>query len=640
MACSRDMAVTVDGRESESCPGEQEEPLITAPMTRQRQLQKTPLAVAGTACLAAAVWIALHVASGSHPTRASKASESQVVGGWESKDCAAPAEDSECMKSIRYAMSDGIYAHPEWYPGVEPGSNDVATFQNSMWKSGQPKKAPCPRPCEAGFVKPPGCRDVNAQYFPMCFKTVMWMKQTGINQPNTWGQGLTAASSLAQFQCRKHAQDPAVCPPPCSERCPHYVDPKAPKVIVPPDLVAAPECKNHPKCHGLEGKCCPNSKGSMLDCCEYTFRPADERSFKWGDYTVRNDWHPDAPVRSAPPDHPRSFWSAENVGVEDDALNVCIRQNSGWESSWAQDLGGMIVQDSSPSPNESWAFGEAVIDDELYYGEYVVQIDIVDNFGKSAWERLLTQDTTVTAGIFLFDQDRDGAGENIHRELDIVEVGFQNQNKKDPNAWINRQPDGPRAPDSNAHFALQPVKITPDEGNGQSANWDHVHRISLDPEELAAYGGVTFAMRWMGPGEPVTFACVPGSFTSQRFPWDGQWTKTWTSPDSASIDVPARSSSLRMHLNLWAYGGPTSRKPLCMKVKYLDMPKAPSSMELERQKEEAEVWQEEKVVPDNLKPKNPISGPAMTADYAIAHQGDVVDKMVQTAQAQKTAPPR
>ena len=37
-------------------------------------------------------------------------------------DCGIPKAGSDCFKKVKWAMSDGIYANPNWYPGVTPSS--------------------------------------------------------------------------------------------------------------------------------------------------------------------------------------------------------------------------------------------------------------------------------------------------------------------------------------------------------------------------------------------------------------------------------------------------------------------------------------------------------------------------------------
>uniref|UniRef100_A0A7S4UXE0 Uncharacterized protein n=1 Tax=Alexandrium monilatum TaxID=311494 RepID=A0A7S4UXE0_9DINO len=58
--------------------------------------------------------------------------------------CHTAVPGERCWKDVRYAMRDGINAHPLWYPGLRPGAGFEA-FQQYLYETG---KAPaCPEPC-------------------------------------------------------------------------------------------------------------------------------------------------------------------------------------------------------------------------------------------------------------------------------------------------------------------------------------------------------------------------------------------------------------------------------------------------------------------------------------------------------------
>lgn len=60
--------------------------------------------------------------------------------------CEYPRGDSECAQAIQYAKKDGIFAHPEWYIGLGPGSSPTE-FQRILFQQGM---ANCKRPCNPG----------------------------------------------------------------------------------------------------------------------------------------------------------------------------------------------------------------------------------------------------------------------------------------------------------------------------------------------------------------------------------------------------------------------------------------------------------------------------------------------------------
>eukprot|EP00930_Biecheleria_cincta_P064665 TRINITY_DN5029_c0_g1_i4.p1 TRINITY_DN5029_c0_g1~~TRINITY_DN5029_c0_g1_i4.p1 ORF type:complete len:485 (-),score=78.61 TRINITY_DN5029_c0_g1_i4:46-1500(-) len=337
-------------------------------------------------------------------------------------------------------------------------------------------------------------------------------------------------------------------------------------------LVVHAKCAAHPKCGKDIGLCCPNEYGQMLGCCDYHVLNYDP-VLHWGQYTVRRDFHPDPPWRSAPPKPGWTYWNPNNVIVlpESNQLQVCVTKTSGFLYSWQH---GIVPH---TGPEQAWANGEAVFEDQLHYGTYIVSFNLVDANGASAIDRLLSTDVTFTAGIFIFDLKDGGEGENKHRELDLIEVGYQNQNRMDPKAWINNQPHGPAITKSNAHFAVQPVKIEAGNDGNQTSNWDHVHRISIDPAKMMEKNGMTLAMLWHGPKKPVKFFAAPGDFTSANFPFKDADTMKWKTPKSAWKDVPSRTDSQRLHINLWAYGGPASNQPFCMRVNSVELPPAPKN---------------------------------------------------------------
>lgn len=57
--------------------------------------------------------------------------------------CEEPKGGSECAKAVQFAMSDGIYGHPDWYPGLTPKSSRQE-FQQLLFQQGL---SGCKRPC-------------------------------------------------------------------------------------------------------------------------------------------------------------------------------------------------------------------------------------------------------------------------------------------------------------------------------------------------------------------------------------------------------------------------------------------------------------------------------------------------------------
>eukprot|EP00931_Biecheleriopsis_adriatica_P080116 TRINITY_DN5346_c0_g1_i2.p1 TRINITY_DN5346_c0_g1~~TRINITY_DN5346_c0_g1_i2.p1 ORF type:complete len:731 (-),score=164.25 TRINITY_DN5346_c0_g1_i2:127-2319(-) len=77
----------------------------------------------------------------------SKNGKCALVGGGHLVDdgkCHAPKWGDACFKAISHAMSDGIYADPDNYPGLMPGASSSDEFQAFIHKT---DSSTCPRPC-------------------------------------------------------------------------------------------------------------------------------------------------------------------------------------------------------------------------------------------------------------------------------------------------------------------------------------------------------------------------------------------------------------------------------------------------------------------------------------------------------------
>eukprot|EP00931_Biecheleriopsis_adriatica_P031387 TRINITY_DN1840_c0_g1_i1.p1 TRINITY_DN1840_c0_g1~~TRINITY_DN1840_c0_g1_i1.p1 ORF type:complete len:672 (-),score=126.08 TRINITY_DN1840_c0_g1_i1:42-2006(-) len=117
--------------------------------------------------------------------------------------CQDALPGDSCFVEVQWAKTDGIGAHPDWYPGLTPASS-VKEFQ-AMVHASAPDK--CPTPCAS-------C--VNAQEGDGCYDEVHWAMTTGISQHPDWYPGLSAASSPSEFQAAVHAASPDKCAAPCA----------------------------------------------------------------------------------------------------------------------------------------------------------------------------------------------------------------------------------------------------------------------------------------------------------------------------------------------------------------------------------------------------------------------------------------
>ena len=99
-----------------------------------------------------------------------------------------------------------------------------------------------------------------------------------------------------------------------------------------------------------------------------------------------------------------------------------------------------------------------------------------------------------------------------------------------------------------------------------------VRRINIDVGKIPSSGDVTVLCKWTGGQQPVSFYLAYGKFTSSSFPFSAPTTISYTTPTAANRYVPAIRSGMRLHLNLWPYGGPATDKPVFCVVSQLEIP--------------------------------------------------------------------
>lgn len=247
--------------------------------------------------------------------------------------------------------------------------------------------------------------------------------------------------------------------------------------------------------------------------------------------------------KAAPPDSTPNFWLPANVeavtlGSVSCALQLTLAKNSGCSY---YDQGGV--------EHKIWAAAQAVLalppGTSLTYGKILVTIVPVGGWapfiGGCTEQTTPQQNTTTTLGIFTYDP----LGSTPYGEIDIVEVGYQNQNQQ--TSWINGQP--PSMPQTtDAQFCVQPW----DAGTTGTPNWNNVHRISLDPSLIPTTNEVTFMVDWQH--DSLTFNAAYGLYTEQTFP--AKPPISWAFPSGTLIPTP--TSSMKLYINLWPYGGPVT----------------------------------------------------------------------------------
>lgn len=276
----------------------------------------------------------------------------------------------------------------------------------------------------------------------------------------------------------------------------------------------------------------------------------------WNDYTIQTNFHPEMPAGSPPGIEPAyNQWNPKNVRVVGNELQLSIERNSPtiWE--------GQHV----------WAAAEGVVINRLpTHGTYCCTFRIVDAGGSPAWTHFSTSNpnpnTSTIFGIFLYDANAN-VQPNPYGEIDLLELGFQNQ-PNNGTGWIAKQPGGPVL--NNAQFALQPWDAGQPSG---TPNFQMVHRINLDVSQVPDTGYVTVLCNWTGGNVPVRYWLAYGAWTSANFPYTAGNTIAYTTPTAVNQYVPRVRPSMRLHLNLWPYGGPSTNSPVYCRISHLEMPK-------------------------------------------------------------------
>ena len=253
------------------------------------------------------------------------------------------------------------------------------------------------------------------------------------------------------------------------------------------------------------------------------------------------------------PNYNSNFWSPANVDTlavgSSCALRLTLARNSGcyWQGT------------------EIWAAAQAVLalptGTSLAYGKILVTIKPVGGWAPFIGGCTgLNQNTTTTLGIFTYDP----LGQTPFNEIDIVEVGYQNQNSSD--SWINGQPSTP--PTTDAQFCVQPW----DSGNPGTPNWSNVHRISLDPSMIPTSDEVTFMVDWQQGS--LTFNAAYGQYTKDTFP--AKPPISWRTDSSSTTPFPVPTPTMSLYINLWPYGGPTTDAQVQFLVTHLEVTTTPN----------------------------------------------------------------
>jgi len=112
----------------------------------------------------------------------------------------------KCYTAVKWAMSDGIHSHAEWYPGVDASSTFEA-FQAVLHKD---PTSECPSPCAP--VPPAKEQCYTSVPSETCYKSVQWAMSDGIFAHPEWYPLVKPDSSFEEFQEQIHKTNPTDCP--------------------------------------------------------------------------------------------------------------------------------------------------------------------------------------------------------------------------------------------------------------------------------------------------------------------------------------------------------------------------------------------------------------------------------------------
>lgn len=135
--------------------------------------------------------------------------------------CHTALEGEACYDLVAWAMSDGIYSNPEWYPGLTKDSS-FSEFQTALFdtrfvdenRADGRAALTCSLPCPG--MESCCCVADNAS---ACHEDIIWAMTDGINgKPEDYeGSGLTPNSSYVEFQTYLSGLGSSTCVDPCSE---------------------------------------------------------------------------------------------------------------------------------------------------------------------------------------------------------------------------------------------------------------------------------------------------------------------------------------------------------------------------------------------------------------------------------------
>merc|ERR1712176_1289367 len=149
--------------------------------------------------------------------------------------CHTPTPGEECYENIEWVMTEGIYRHPSWYPGLTASSH-FDEVQEELFKKGHGN---CQKPCQsttpsvtttifatttvsttlATTTATVQTTSVHTCHTSTpgedCYGNVKWVMTEGIYRHPSWYPGLTASSHFDEVQEELFKKGHGNCQKPC-----------------------------------------------------------------------------------------------------------------------------------------------------------------------------------------------------------------------------------------------------------------------------------------------------------------------------------------------------------------------------------------------------------------------------------------
>jgi len=135
----------------------------------------------------------------------SKGSRGEGVEMSEEYHCHTSKIGEQCYDKVLFAMTNGVFEHPEWYLGLDAFSS-FEEFQSHL--SHNNPEFECPKPCLCATAKEGD----------KCYENIKWVLHEGIPNNPAWYPDLEETSRWETVQQRLHEDENTTCHTPCTQK--------------------------------------------------------------------------------------------------------------------------------------------------------------------------------------------------------------------------------------------------------------------------------------------------------------------------------------------------------------------------------------------------------------------------------------